>query len=162
MIGKTGAGAIALGAVLAGAVGTTGIDGAGSPAATAAEPAKQTKAERIEILKKDISGAEYAKRSAEAEIESAKKAGKKPHDGTLINQRVLSARIESARTEIAWLEGRLTKAGAETRAKAAEEALKKAEDAKSDETVIAPLKAELDVAKRELAAVVVFETKGEF
>lgn len=123
----------------------------------AGEAPKQTKAERIAALQKQVADDEYVKKNVDAGLATAAKDGKQPSTSDVINQRILAKRIESARTEIAWLGGELTTKGCEVKVEAAQAAVDKADEkAKPDARKV------LEKAKAELELVKGFEARGEF
>lgn len=71
-------------------------------------------------------------------------------------------KLSAAQLELSWLKGEVTLKTAEARVKAATDAVRNAEDAKAPEAQLAPLKAALAVAEKELAAIKALEAKGEF
>lgn len=132
---------------------------------------KPTKEERIAAVTQELAKAQKSLAASEkwaAEVEQDAKLGEKAKYGgnAADNARAQLAfcrnRAESARLELAWLEGKLTKKGCDEKVKTAEETVKKAEESKADEKTLTSLKVAVEVAKKELAAVEKFEARGEF
>lgn len=115
---------------------------------------KLTKAERIEKLKISIANdEERLKRLTDEYIEAKAKADSRPDRkrSWLVRDRETSrARLPASRTELGWLEGRITLAGCEKAVKTALESLEKAKDAEkaSAQAALASAQAALAVVKK--------------
>ncbi|MFA4944868.1 MAG: hypothetical protein WC789_09240 [Lentisphaeria bacterium] len=121
---------------------------------------KPTKAERIEKLKQDIFKAErIVETVTEARIARREKENPKFAEQDRRARANAIAKLPPLRTELAWLEGRLTLAAAESAAKAREADLARA---KPDDPGRASIEAALAEARREMDLVKRLEAEKDF
>lgn len=121
---------------------------------------KLSKEQRATKLKVEIAKMERFFRDAEKElaikVKNGDQQGIDSHNEAV---KIYGARLPEAKLEHDWLTGKATVATVEAKVKAAEEAVKKAEESKADDKTLAPLKAAVEAAKKELASIKAWEEK---